>query len=49
MKHYQVLINSENRQQAAHILDHLITERLVIGGPASADALSPSSDRRSTS
>ena len=33
MKYYQVLINSENRQQAANILDHLITERLVIGGP----------------
>ena len=49
MKYYQVLINSENRRQAANILDHLITERLVIGGPASADVLSPSSDRRSTS
>jgi hypothetical protein len=46
MKYYQVLINSENRQQAADILDHLITERLVIGGPV--DVLSPSSDRRST-
>lgn len=34
MKYYQVLlINSENRQQAANILDHLITARLVIGGP----------------
>ena len=49
MKYYQSRINSENRQQAANILDHLITERLVIGGPASADVLSPSSDRRSTS
>jgi uncharacterized protein involved in tolerance to divalent cations len=33
MKYHQVLINSENRQQATNILDHLITERLVIGGP----------------
>src|ERR1700674_3018720 len=33
MKYYQVLINSENRQQAGNILDHLLTERLVIGGP----------------
>jgi uncharacterized protein involved in tolerance to divalent cations len=33
MKYFQVLINSENRQQAANILDHLLTERLVIGGP----------------
>ena len=49
MKYYQVLINSENRQQATNILDHLITGRLVIGGPASADVLSRSSDRRSTS
>ena len=49
MKYYQVLITSENRQQAANILDQLITERLVIGSPASADVLSRSSDRRSTS
>lgn len=33
MAHYQVFISAENTEQARDILDTLLEERLVLGGP----------------
>lgn len=33
MKHYQVLISAENKQQANVILDALLSKKLILGGP----------------